>query len=147
MAEVPAPVGWDALFMAMAHAVAMRSRDPATKVGAVLVSPDHKRICIGYNGFASGVPNEASWWETRGNDVLGKDTLVRHAEENCLANCYEDVCGWSMYITHHPCVRCASLIVHKHIKNVFFHNDVKSRYNPELSRQVLRLGNVHLIRV
>jgi dCMP deaminase len=132
--------------MAMAHTIAMRSRDPATKVGCVIASPDHKRICIGYNGFAAGIDNREEWWETRGNDALSKDTLVRHAEENCLANCYENTDGWDLYVTHHPCVRCASLIVHKKIRTVFYRHDVKQRYNPELSREILRQGQVTLIR-
>jgi len=132
--------------MAMAHTIAMRSRDPTTKVGCVIVSPDHKRICIGYNGFAAGIDNRQDWWETRGHDVLSKDTLVRHAEENCLANCYEDTKGWDMYVTHHPCVRCANLIVHKQIGNVFYRNDVKDRYHPKLAADILFRGNVALIR-
>ena len=37
--------------MGMAVLSSLRSKDPSTKVGAVIVSPENKVISIGYNGI------------------------------------------------------------------------------------------------
>ena len=42
---------WDEYFMGLAHLSAMRSKDPSTQVGAVIVSNEHRVVSIGYNGF------------------------------------------------------------------------------------------------
>jgi len=144
--ELQPEASWHEIFMDMAFSLARRSRDPSTKVASILVSPDHRHLVTGFNGFAQGLPNRKDWWETRGLDVLGKDTLVRHAEENCFGNARTDTTGWDMYVTHQPCVRCASLCVHNKLSKVFFRLDVKARYNPELARQILHQGKVQLIK-
>ncbi|KAF4687486.1 hypothetical protein FOZ60_003852 [Perkinsus olseni] len=43
-------LGWAEYFMALAHVTAMRSKDPSTQVGAVIVNPDNKVVGIG-NGL------------------------------------------------------------------------------------------------
>ncbi|KAF4657372.1 hypothetical protein FOL47_008469, partial [Perkinsus chesapeaki] len=46
-------LGWAEYFMALAHVTAMRSKDPSTQVGAVIVNHENKVVGIGYNGFPS----------------------------------------------------------------------------------------------
>jgi len=146
MEELQPQLTWQEAFLDMAFTMSKRSRDPSVRVGAVLVSPDHRQVVTGFNGFARGLPNRKDWWETRGGDVLGKDTLVRHAEENCLSNTHQDVAGWELYVTHQPCIRCASLCVHHKLSKVFFRLDIKQQYNPDLARQIMAEGKVLLIR-
>jgi deoxycytidylate deaminase len=52
-------VTWDARFMALAEHVAGWSKDPSTKVGAVIVSPDRRQLTTGYNGFPQGIADDA----------------------------------------------------------------------------------------
>jgi len=40
--EGHADASWQETFLAMAEIVAKRSKDPSTKVGAVIVSPDYR---------------------------------------------------------------------------------------------------------
>ena len=49
-------ISWDEYFMGVAMLSGMRSKDPNTQVGACIVSPDHKILSMGYNGFPSDVP-------------------------------------------------------------------------------------------
>ena len=45
---------WDERFVRIAFEVATWSKDPGTKVGAVLVA-DRRIIASGYNGFPQGI--------------------------------------------------------------------------------------------
>lgn len=62
-------LSWDEYFMGLAHLSAMRSKDPSTQVGAVIVSGEHRVVSIGYNGFPNGCSDD----EFPG---IGKETLV-----------------------------------------------------------------------
>ena len=49
---------WDRRFLRLAREVASWSKDPSTKVGAVLVDPlDNTIVSLGYNGFPRRVKN------------------------------------------------------------------------------------------
>ena len=47
-------ITWDEYFMGVAMLSGMRSKDPNTQVGACIVSPEHKILSMGYNGFPLG---------------------------------------------------------------------------------------------
>ena len=49
---------WDANFLTLANTVSMFSKDPSTKVGAVIVDDDKRVISIGYNGFPKGIKDD-----------------------------------------------------------------------------------------
>ena len=106
MADCTFPSYWDNRFFAMAELVANWSKDPRKQVGVVLVSPDCRRISVGYNGLPAGFPDDIA---------LDRDTKNRyslHAEENAIAQAATDVRGWTMYSTCPPCLRC-SLAIHR----------------------------------
>lgn len=97
---------WDQRFLALAHHIANWSKDPSTKVGAVVVGLDKTAISLGYNGFPPRIVDDA-----RLNDREKKYTLIVHAEENALANARFDVRGSTVYATHFPCMNCAKTII------------------------------------
>lgn len=71
---------WDRRFLDLAKLVASWSRDPSTKVGAVIVD-EHKRILsLGFNGFPQGMPDYPQHYENRDE----KYSRVVHAEINAL---------------------------------------------------------------
>lgn len=111
---LPAPLSWDQLGLNLAHEVALKSKDPSTKVGAVLMSPDHRQLAIGYNGFPPQIPDKRTWYENR--EI--KYDFVLHAEVNALANCHVRPAGWTLYCTHHPCKACALQLVGNGIARV-----------------------------
>ncbi|MEK0326670.1 MAG: deaminase [Nitrosopumilus sp.] len=46
---------WSEYFIKMAELVAQKSKDPRTKVGNIIVGPDHEIRTTGFNGFPRGV--------------------------------------------------------------------------------------------
>ena len=47
-------MNWDEYFMNIAKDVALKSIDPSTQVGCVIIDKDNKIIATGYNGFPTG---------------------------------------------------------------------------------------------
>lgn len=73
---------WDYRFLRLAREVASWSKDPSTQVGAVLVSPDKRKIFHGYNGFPSRMEDKPEWYEDRNE----KYSRIIHAEKNAILN-------------------------------------------------------------
>ena len=48
-------ISWDSYFMSIAYIASLRSIDPHTKVGAVLVDSEHHIVGTGYNSFVKGI--------------------------------------------------------------------------------------------
>lgn len=122
MQTFPKPQNWDVVMMRMAFVIASMSKDPSTKVGAVLVSPDRTRISVGYNGFPRQIPDKVQWWENReaADTEFTKYDLVRHAEMNAITQAKTDLTQWTLYVTHHPCLECAKNIVAEGIARVIY---------------------------
>lgn len=85
---------WDRRFLALAEHVASWSKDPSTKVGAVLVGDDNIVVGLGYNGFARGV---ADTDERLGNRPV-KYMFVVHAEVNAILMAGDKAKGARMYV-------------------------------------------------
>ena len=108
---------WRTRFMELAEHVSTWSKDPSTQVGAVIVSPDRKRVDFGYNGFPRGVEDT----DERLGDRTVKYTMVVHAEANAILNSTESVEGCSIYVWPlPPCSECAKLIIQSGITKVFY---------------------------
>ena len=97
---------WDAFFLDLARQVALCSKDPDRKVGAVLASADRRQVSFGYNGFPEDVPDLPSLLADR--DF--KNSNMRHAEDNCLRQAPFNPRGCSLYVTRYPCLPCATKI-------------------------------------
>lgn len=109
---------WDRRFIDLADHIAQWSKDPSTKVGAVITDDKNRIISVGYNGVPRGVN------ETRANESR-EIKLLRtiHAEENALHFANRDVTGCRMYVTYPPCAHCAAQIIQRGIAGVVYCND------------------------
>lgn len=112
----------DEFFMAAAKLAALRSKDPSTKTGAVIVNPDNRIIATGYNGFPNGCKN-AFPWERKGSFLKTKYAFVVHAEVNAVMNATADTVGGRMFCTLFPCNECAKVIIQAGIKEVIYYSD------------------------
>lgn len=113
---------WDARFLEMAELVATWSKDPSTKVGAILVDPARRVTSTGYNGFPRGVDDS---WE-RYADREQKYAMVVHAELNAILTACSggmDVMGCTLYVTRAPCAECAKSIIQAGIVRVVWASD------------------------
>lgn len=116
-------LSWDDYFMNNALLAAMRSKDPSTKVGAVVVNEDKRIIGIGYNGFPNGCSDEDFPWEREGDFLETKYAYVVHAEENAILNSTASVKGASIFVSLFPCHECAKKIIQSGIREVVYQSD------------------------
>ena len=79
-------IDWKGYFMSLAHLSAMRSKDPNTKVGAVIVDDKNRIASIGYNGMPTGCSDYEFPWEREGDFLNTKYAYVVHAELNAILN-------------------------------------------------------------
>lgn len=111
---------WHKRFFDLADLVGSWSKDPSTRVGAVIIRPDRTIASVGYNGFPRGVLDR---YTTR------EDKLLRtvHAEANAILTAREPLHGYTIYVTPlHPCANCAGLIIQAGIKTVHFETNTPS---------------------
>jgi dCMP deaminase len=105
---------WDERFLQLAQHIAQWSKDPSTKVGAVIVRPNRTIASIGYNGFPRGVNDDE-----RLNDRPYKYAMTVHAEANAILSANERLDGCTLYVTPlSPCSSCASILIQSGIKRV-----------------------------
>ena len=116
-------LSWDEYFMGLAHLSAMRSKDPSTQVGAVIVSGEHRVVSIGYNGFPNGCSDDEFPWDREGDFGATKYPYVVHAELNAILNSKNDLRGCSIYVSLFPCNECAKAIIQSGISEVVYLSD------------------------
>jgi dCMP deaminase len=133
---------WDLRFIELANHVSSWSKDPSTKVGAVIVTEDRRVLSMGYNGFPRGCPDREEDYANR--EVKLK--LVSHAERNALDNVDVSVRGCTLYTTHFPCNECAKSIVQKGITRVvspFIDNDdYHTKFHTSETKHMFRYAGV-----
>lgn len=106
---------WDRRFLDLAGQVSTWSKDPSTKVGAVIVRPDRTIASLGYNGFPRGTNDT---YQDRPHKLL----RTVHAEMNAILSAREPLHGYILYVTPLcPCANCAAAIVQSGIAEVVFH--------------------------
>ena len=106
---------WNSRFFDIANVVASWSKDPSTKVGAVIVRPDRTIASVGYNGFPRGVKDTPEFYEHRPTKYM----RTVHAEANAILSAHEPLHGYTLYVTPlHPCASCAGLIIQAGIAKV-----------------------------
>jgi len=106
---------WNLRFLDLAKHISNWSKDPSTKVGAVIVDEERKIISLGYNGFPRGVEDLVE----RLNDRPTKYAMVAHAELNAILSSNVSVKGTTVYVWPlPPCNECAKAIIQSGIKRV-----------------------------
>lgn len=89
------------------------SKDPSTKVGAVIVRPDRTIASCGFNGYPRGC---------RDDDYVNRERKyqrVIHAEMNAILHAREPLTGYALYcwpLT--PCDRCIPHIIQAGIRTI-----------------------------
>lgn len=119
---------WDRHWLQVAQITSALSKDPSTKVGAVIVTPDNRQLSCGYNGFASDIEETEDMWNIR--EI--KYELVVHAEMNAIINAPFDTKNCSLYCTHQPCHRCMPHIKNAGIKRIVFESPYERIQHKEL---------------
>lgn len=105
---------WDLYFLRLAEHVSTASKDPSTRVGAVIA--DGKRlVSTGFNGFAQGCDDSPAVYADRDQKL----SRVVHAEVNAILFAGRRLDGCTLYtVPFSPCDRCAGVVIQAGIKRV-----------------------------
>ena len=138
-------ISWDEYFMGVAALSAMRSKDPNTQVGACIVSPEHKILSMGYNGFPLGCSDDEFTWEREGED--NKYFYSTHSELNAILN-YRggSLEGATIDVTLFPCNECAKAIIQSGIRTLVYDSDkYADTAMVKASKKMLKAAGVQII--
>lgn len=144
---------WVEYFFDIAKTVAEKSKDPTTKVGAIVVNDSRRILATGFNGIPIGVADDKDIYPERYDRSRDKYLYVSHAEANVIAFAANEgvsLKGGTMYVTLHPCVECSKAIIMAGIKEVHC-IDVPRAENREwthhldIARKMLNEAGVKLI--
>lgn len=124
---------WENYFLQIAAVVAIRSKDPNTQIGAVIVDEDNQIAATGYNGFPRGAQNVISRFERP-----EKYDYFEHAERNAIfAAARRGVAlkGSTLYLAgpHFSCLDCTRAIIQSGIRKVYLPK-------PDLENEVYKFG-------
>lgn len=122
---------FEKIYMRMAELIAQRSTCSRLSVGCVITSFDYRKVlAIGYNGNASGLPNEC--------DQEGTPCGCLHSETNAVINCDSPrELDKIVFCTHMACYMCAkSLIQLGNVKKFYYLNEYRKTEGIELLSQV-----------
>lgn len=123
----------------MARHVARLSKDPSTKVGAVIFDPKRRLVSAGYNGFARGVRDTVG----RLSDRDTKLRLIIHAEKNAIMFATGSTDNCTLVVTHPCCAQCAALTIQAGIKHVVWPRPTKeflSRWADDYAFTIAQFG-------
>jgi dCMP deaminase len=109
---------WLYRFLDVATLISGWSKDPSSKIGAVIV--DHRRriVSTGFNGFPIEVHDSDERYAIR--EI--KYQMIMHAESNAIVHAGRDLSSCALIVMSQPCVRCAAMIVQAGIRQVAFRN-------------------------
>lgn len=135
---------WDEYFLQIAETVALKSKDPSSKMGCVIVDQNKRVVSLGYNGLIQGA-NESKMTLT---ERPMKYYFAIHSEMNALLFAYRDLTGCTLYNRVATCENCLKYCLQAGIKR-FVYRDLrvhsystdpkKSMTNIETDEAVVRL--------
>lgn len=140
---------WDKRFLDMAHReVKEWSKDPSTKVAAIIIDSENNTRAVSYNGFPRGIIDDERLY-----DRNLKYSIVQHAEANSISTCAKlgiKTDGCSIAVTNFPCSTCTGLLINAGIKKVITSKpteDYLSRWKEsiELSKQLMEEAGIELV--
>ena len=133
---------WDSRFLDLAEFVSSWSKDPSTKVGAVITDENNRVISIGYNGFPKHIEDN-----TRLDDRDTKYKIIVHGEMNAILFASKSLENCTLYTyPFMPCPRCAGMIIQTGIKRVVSYNNMPERWASEfeLSKSLFKESGILL---
>ncbi|WP_342258963.1 dCMP deaminase family protein [Spiroplasma endosymbiont of Dioctria linearis] len=136
-------IDWDTYFLAMVQLNAMRSKDPTTQVGCVIVNDLKQVVSTGYNGLPRGLNDDNYPWERDGKLEETKYPYIVHAELNAILSSKESVRGCEMYTSLFPCNECTKSIIQSGIKKITYSSDkYEDKIENKIAKKMLKEAKV-----
>jgi len=140
---------WADRYMKLAQVISTWSKDPSTKVGAIVVGHNGEILSQGYNGF----PRKIKDTNNRLNNRSEKYKYIIHAEMNAIFNASLNgvsLQNSSIYIYGLPiCHECAKGIIQVGIKKVIIHKQIKDNWQEscQIAQEMLIEAGVTIIEI
>jgi dCMP deaminase len=137
---------WHARYLGLAEHVSFWSKDPSTKVGAVIVDQYNSVVSLGYNGFPRGILDS----DERLNNRELKYKMVVHGEVNAMSFAQRDLHGYTLYTyPFMPCSVCAGQVIQRGITLVVSPYSDNERWAEsfKITRMMLDEAGVKLMEV
>lgn len=134
---------WDLRFLKMAKEISSYSKDPSTKVGAV-ITRGNVFVSCGYNGLPKRIEDDEEILKDRAAKL--KRTI--HAETNAIFFAMRDLTAHTIYIYPFiPCSKCASDISQVGIDRVVSFESNVERWNEdfEIARDTFNRSGIELV--
>jgi dCMP deaminase len=133
---------WDFRFLELAKFISNWSKDPSTKVGAVIVDKNNHIVSVGYNGFPRNIKDD-----DRLQNRETKYQIIVHGEINAILSANKSVEGCTLYtVPFEPCPRCAGLIIQSGIIRIVAPQNTNSRWEEDfiVSRQLFKEADIEV---
>jgi len=132
------PLSWEEYFMTLALVASLKSKDPSTQVGAVIIdNKTRKLVSSGYNGFPRYI-DDALVPQTRPEKYL----YVVHAELNAILHAARELADCSLYATVFPCSDCMKTIVQTGIKRVVYLSELNGGNWEESRKATMKMAEL-----
>ena len=107
---------WDEYFMKIAETAAMKSKDPSSKMGCVIVDANKRVVSLGYNGMLQGADESKMTLSERPM----KYYFSIHSEMNALIFAHQDLTGCTIYNRVATCDNCLKYCLQAGIKRFVY---------------------------
>lgn len=123
------------------------SKDPSTKVGAIICDSNFRILSAGYNGFPTKYPDDYS------NITREEKHLISiHAEVNAILNAAKNgvnLSGSTIYVSEHPCSNCTAAIINAGIIKIVVRGKTNLSLSTwgkslEMSEKLIKYCNIEL---
>ena len=111
---------WDEYFMQIAETVALKSKDPSSKMGCVIVDPKKRVVSLGYNGLLQGADESKMTLSERPM----KYYFAIHSEMNAVLFAHQDLAGCTIYNRVATCENCLKYCLQAGIRR-FVYNELR----------------------
>ena len=135
---------WDDYFLKIAETVALKSKDPSSQMGCVIVDQNKRVVSVGFNGLIRGADESKMTLSERPM----KYRFVIHSEMNALIYARQDLEGCTIYNRVATCDNCLKHCLQAGIKRFVYRelrvhshstDPSKSMTNVETDEAVIRL--------
>ena len=135
---------WDDYFLKIAETVALKSKDPSSQMGCVIVDKNKRVVSVGFNGLIRGADESKMTLSERPM----KYHFVIHSEMNALIYARQDLEGCTIYNRVATCDNCLKHCLQAGIKRFVYRelrvhshstDPSKSMTNIETDEAVVRL--------
>ena len=135
---------WDDYFLKISETVALKSKDPSSQMGCVIVDKNKRVVSVGFNGLVRGADESKMTLSERPM----KYHFVIHSEMNALIYARQDLEGCTLYNRVATCDNCLKHCLQAGIKRFVYRelrvhshstDPSKSMTNVETDEAVIRL--------